>query len=139
MSRREIPSGLKPTNDMLTAQLLALLNGWSAYRYDLLQQLEAAGYRDLNKGSVYRLLRQMERSGLVYSAWDTSTDGPARRVYTVTQSGLAFLEDWLAVIDAHRKGLELLLGIESADHPDSPHGAAAARPRRRSKSNDDPG
>ena len=115
---------------MLTAQLLALLNGWSAYGYDLVQRLEEAGFGDFNKGSVYRTLRQMEQLGLVYSAWDTSADGPARRMYTVTQAGLAFLKDWLAVIDAHRKGLEMLLGGQSGQA--APAGPARARrPRRR--------
>ena len=57
--------GLRPSGDMLTAHLLALLKGWSAYGYELAQRLEEAGFGDLNKGSIYRLLRQMERSGLV--------------------------------------------------------------------------
>ena len=116
---------------MLTAQLLALLNGWSAYGYDLVQRLEEAGFADLNKGSVYRALRQMEQVGLVCSAWDTSADGPARRMYTVTQAGLTFLKDWLAVIDAHRQGLEMLLGGQpgQAESPAAP--TRARRPRRR--------
>ena len=116
---------------MLTAQLLALLNGWSAYGYDLVQRLEEAGFGDLNKGSVYRALRQMEQLGLVCSAWDTSADGPARRMYTVTQAGLTFLKDWLAVIDAHRKGLEMLLGGQTASA--APPGPARARRQRRRK------
>ena len=122
---------------MLTAQLLALLNGWSAYGYDLVQRLEEAGFGDFNKGSIYRALRQMEQVGLVYSVWDTSSDGPARRMYTVTQAGLAFLRDWLAVIDAHRKGLEMLLGGQPT--PATPDDVSRARRPRRRKDDDSPG
>lgn len=118
-------SALRPSGDMLTAHLLALLKGWSAYGYELTQRLEEAGFSDLNKGSVYRLLRQMERSGLVSSNWDTSADGPARRVYCMTQAGSLFLNNWLIFLDAHRRGLEQLAGLGGgpAANSDSPGGS----------------
>ncbi len=110
MPKTDFPPTFKPSGDMLTAHLLALLQGWTAYGYDLVQRLEDAGYGDFNKGSIYRTLRQMERLGLVNSDWDTNSDGPARRMYTVTHSGLAFLKNWLAMLEAHRRDMELLLG-----------------------------
>ncbi len=109
MSTEQPPSGLRPSGDMLTAHLLALLKGWTAYGYDLVQRLDAAGFGDYNKGSVYRALRQMEALGLVSSHWDTASEGPARRMYTVTPYGLTFLQSWLAIFDAQRKALEGLL------------------------------
>lgn len=109
MSTRQPPPGPRPSGDMLTAHLLALLKGWSAYGYDLVQRLEAAGFGDFNKGSIYRALRQMESLGLVSSHWDTASEGPARRMYTVTPNGLSFLQHWLAILDVQRQGLELLL------------------------------
>ena len=72
---------VSPTGDLLTAHLLAMLNGWSAYGYELAQRLEEAGLGNYNKGSIYRVLRQMEESGLASSNWDTSKEGPARRIY----------------------------------------------------------
>lgn len=129
MAPREKSNLGRASGDMLTAQLLALLNGWSAYGYDLVQRLESSGLGDLNKGSVYRALRQMEQMGLVYSVWDTSADGPARRMYTVTQAGIMFLKDWLAMLDAHRKGLELLL--DRRPEPQTPRRTRARRPRRK--------
>jgi PadR family transcriptional regulator, regulatory protein PadR len=120
---------LRPSGDMLTAHLLALLKGWSAYGYELAQRLEEAGLGELNKGSIYRMLRQMERSGLVSSSWDTSSDGPARRVYDMTAAGKMFLDNWLAFIDAHRRGLEELAGLAAAAHAVN-DGANAAGPGR---------
>jgi poly-beta-hydroxybutyrate-responsive repressor len=121
MQRTDAFAGFKPSGDMLTAHLLALLQGWTAYGDDLVQRLEDAGYGDYNKGSIYRTLRQMERMGLVASDWDTSTDGPARRMYTVTQGGLLFLKDWLTLVDAHRKDMETLLGMSTRpiEQPDT--------------------
>ena len=110
---------LRPTGDMLTAHLLALLKGWSAYGYELTQRLEESGFGDFNKGTVYRALRQMEKSGLVASMWDTSEQGPARRMYRLTQLGTAFLANWLAVLDVHRQVLDGMLKSTGVDVPDA--------------------
>ena len=100
------PKGFKPTGDMLTANLLAMLKGWSAYGYDLVQRLEDEGFGEYNKGTIYRALRHMERSGLVASMWDTSQGGPARRMYSLTRAGTLFLDNWIAILDAQRRMLE---------------------------------
>ena len=107
----------KAGKDMLTANLLAILNGWSAYDYDLVQRLEDSGFGAYNKGTVYRALRHMEAVGLVSSAWDTSTTGPARRMYKLTKAGSLFLDNWIGVLDTHRAMLESFtkLAVNAAD------------------------
>ncbi|MGR8921430.1 MAG: helix-turn-helix transcriptional regulator [Gammaproteobacteria bacterium] len=91
---------------MLNAHLLAMLKGWSAYGYELVQRLNDSGLGDYNKGTIYRALRQMEQLGLVSSMWDTSASGPARRMYSLTVPGTLFLKNWLALLDVHRSMLE---------------------------------
>jgi len=121
----EPPRGPRPSGDMLTAHLLALLKGWTACGYDLVQRLDAAGFGDYKKSSVYRALRHMEALGLVSSHSDTASEGPARRLYTITPSGRNFLQHWLALFDAQRQALDGLLdGVPSA--PRSP----VRRPRQ---------
>lgn len=112
----------KAGKDMLTANLLAILKGWSAYGYDLVQRLEESGFGAYNKGTVYRALRHMEAMGLVSSAWDTSTTGPARRMYQLTKAGSLFLDNWIGVLDTHRAMLESFtkLAINAADTIESP-------------------
>jgi PadR family transcriptional regulator PadR len=100
---------VSPTGDMLTAHLLGMLNGWSAYGYELAQRLEEAGLGSYNKGSIYRNLRQMEDSGLVSSSWDTSKDGPARRIYDLTDTGSMFLKNWMTMADMHRNFLKTMI------------------------------
>ena len=107
-SEPETPK-VSPTGDMLTAHLLAMLNGWSAYGYELAQRLEEAGLGSYNKGSIYRNLRQMEDSGLVSSSWDTSKDGPARRIYDLTDTGSLFLKNWITMADMHRNFLKTMI------------------------------
>lgn len=99
----------QPTGDMLNAQLLAMLKDWSAYGYELVQRLNEMGMGHYNKGSIYRALRQLEQTGLVCSIWDTSASGPARRMYQLTQPGLLFLQNWLALVDMHRDMIQRFL------------------------------
>lgn len=131
MAKKPLSTGFRSSGDMLTAHLLALLQGWSAYGYDLAQRLEEAGLGDYNKGSIYRALRQMERLGLVSSMWDTSADGPARRMYSMTKAGASFLNNWCTILEAHRKGLERLIRISAqavAHAPLPPEDDASAVP-----------
>lgn len=52
-------------------------------------------------GAVYRTLQRLEEDGEVAAAWDTSSRGPARRVYRLTPAGWRRLEVWRADIE-HR-------------------------------------
>ena len=96
---------------MLTANLLALLKGWQACGYELMNHLSEAGLGDYNSGTIYRNLRQMEKLGLVSSMWDTSEDGPARRMYNLTAAGSLFLNNWIALLETHRHALENFMAL----------------------------
>jgi len=114
MTKQSKKPGTHAASDMLTANLLAMLKGWTAYGYDLAQRLEEAGLGETNKGTIYRTLRQMESMGLVSSIWDTSIGGPARRMYSLTSAGSLFLQNWLAILDTHKAMVEHLLAGREA-------------------------
>ena len=88
--------------DLLASSLLALLRVSSAYGYHLSQLLSDSGLPESDSGTVYRTLRQLERSGLVSSFWDTSASGPARRMYTLTTAGELFLSGWFDLMEKHQ-------------------------------------
>jgi PadR family transcriptional regulator PadR len=101
------PPSRPPTpRDLLTAYLLLLLRGWSMHGYQLMQQLMQFGYQPTDPGTIYRQLRQLERQGFIRSSWETSDAGPARRTYTLTEAGEAFLQSWAQVIESWQKGLQ---------------------------------
>ncbi len=95
--------------DLLTTSLLAFLRNWNAYGYQLAQQLNAAGLPAFDSGSVYRTLRQLEKSGLVSSFWDTSESGPARRMYSLTKAGDLFLSGWIDMLGKYQNVLRRTL------------------------------
>ena len=88
--------------DLLTTTLLAFLRNWNAYGYQLAQQLADAGLPAFDSGTVYRSLRQLEKTGLVSSFWDTSESGPARRMYSLTKAGDLFLSSWIDVLGKYQ-------------------------------------
>ena len=105
------PSGVKPRlhGEMLSTSLLAFLKNWNAYGYQLTQRLAEAGMPEFDSGTVYRTLRQLEKSGLVSSLWDTSESGPARRVYSLTRAGDIFLSGWIEVLQNYQSVLQTAL------------------------------
>ena len=115
----------RPPNpgEMLTAHLLAMLRGWSGYGYELAQRLEEAGLGTYNSGTIYRTLRQMEKMGLVSSLWDTTEDGPARRMYTPTDAGNYFLKQWIDTLEWHRSMLEQFMKAVDLSHSDESESA----------------
>lgn len=92
--------------------LLLLLLQQPGHGYELLERL--ANQPDMpqaDPGLLYRTLRQMERQGLLSSAWDTSGEGPARRQYRVTDEGIEFLHAWAVEIDQMRRHMERFLKV----------------------------
>lgn len=104
-------SGRRPRlhGELLASSLLAFLRNWPAYGYQLVRELSKAGLPASDSATVYRTLRQLERSGLVSSFWDTSESGPARRMYSLTKAGEAFLNLWLDVLSHYQNILQSAL------------------------------
>ncbi len=104
-------NGRKPRlqGDLLASSLLAFLRNWPAYGYQLVRELSKAGLPVSDSATVYRTLRQLERSGLVSSFWDTSESGPARRMYSLTGAGGTFLNLWLDLLSHYQNILQSTL------------------------------
>ena len=102
-------SGPRLTGDLLSSSLLAYLRRWNAYGYQLVQELGKAGMENFDSTTVYRTLRQLERSGLVSSFWDTSESGPARRMYAITKAGDTFLDLFLDTFTRYQNILQSAL------------------------------
>jgi len=82
-----------PRNYLRPCLLLLLAEGTS-HGYELLEQVGKLGLDRVDPGGLYRCLRAMDEEGLVRSAWEPSTAGPARRTYELTSEG----REWLHVL-----------------------------------------
>ncbi len=99
-----------PKNWMIPVVLL-LLQQWHSYGYQIMKGLATYGIVMLNPGPLYRLLRQMEKDGLVQSSWDTSQQGPARRLYSITDAGKAYLKLWGSSLEQYRSMTDQLFRL----------------------------
>ncbi len=81
--------------------LLLLKQKGSSYGYELFGSLQEHILTDaeIERGTLYRTLRQLENNGNVTSEWDTERTGPARRIYRLTPEGERHLEEWAEVLD----------------------------------------
>lgn len=63
------------------------------YGYEISKQLEIISNNSihLTEGTLYPLLKKMERSKLIKSFWGESDVGPPRKYYELTEKGEAFL------------------------------------------------
>jgi len=82
--------------ELVVGCILLLLTEEPSHGYGLLERLKGLMPSwELSPGNLYRELRKLESDGLVASVWEVSQNrGPPRRVYEVTDAGLAGLEDW---------------------------------------------
>ena len=82
--------------------LLGLLEDRPKHGYELRRSFDErlAGNRPLRSGQVYSTLGRLERDGRVDEVGGEQGPGPERRLYAITDAGIAELERWLATPEA---------------------------------------
>jgi PadR family transcriptional regulator len=100
---------VRPRN-WLTSVALVILHQESSYGYELMERLATDfDFENINAGTLYRTLRQMEKEGLCESEWETSKGGgPARRMYYITEAGQAYLDAWVEAAKEYRRLIVVL-------------------------------
>jgi PadR family transcriptional regulator len=94
------------SKNWLVPVLLLMLRQWSSYGYELMEKMSTFGLSAMNPGTFYRTLRQMEKDGMVSSSWDTSEGGPARRIYSITDAGEAYLNYWAKSLNQYQRMMD---------------------------------
>ena len=113
--------------DLRTAWLLLLLRVEPSYGYVLRQELAARGL-EIEPGTLYRALRELEGDSLISSRWAESSGGPRSRVYTITAEGercLNVLAETIAV--ARDSQVAFLAEFDHASETQGPDNAPGAR------------
>ena len=99
-----------PKNFLIPIMLLHLRD-WNSHGYELMEKITAFGIQSVDQGNFYRLLRQLEKDELVTSVWDTSSGGPAKRVYSITGVGEEYLELWAGSLGHYQKMLDQFFNL----------------------------
>jgi PadR family transcriptional regulator PadR len=95
----------------LMAWLLVMLKGYNLHGYEIMKELKERFDVISDPGTVYRALRQLERDGYIASWWDAKEPGPARRIYTLTDTGSEALKLWSSALEAYRANLDAFFNL----------------------------
>ncbi len=108
---------VRPRNWLVPVTLLTLRES-TTYGYKLMEQTAAFGFGAMNPGTYYRTLRHMEKDGLCESEWDTQSGaGPARRVYSITDAGEAYLEFWAKALEQYQRNMDAFFSLYTGKAP----------------------
>jgi PadR family transcriptional regulator len=100
--------------DMLTPYVLLAVSLQRAHGYLIEEYLRGLGFLSLEMSTLYRTLRQLEKDGLLYSSWEPGPAGPARRVYSLTDTGRSWLDSWAGMLEAYRGMIDRFFGLYGA-------------------------
>ena len=102
--------------------LLLLKEKIASYGYELFSSLQKHALTDaeIERGTLYRTLRQLEINGNVKSEWATEKAGPARRMYRLTPKGERHLEEWAEVLDHVSKSMARFVASAQALKSEKP-------------------
>lgn len=100
-----------PERGWIQFLLLRLLDEAPMHGYRLMDELESRGYVRSGRfetGSIYTILRRMERHGLLLSTKGESESGRVRRIYRITSMGQEALRRGLENIIRRKKMMDEL-------------------------------
>ena len=108
---------VRPRNWLVPVMLLSLRESTS-YGYKLMEHAATFGFVAINPGTLYRTLRNMEKDGFCESEWDTTYGGgPARRVYSITDAGEAYLNFWAKSLEQYRSTMDAFFSLYTGGRP----------------------
>lgn len=99
-----------PKNFLIPIMLLHLKE-LNSHGYELMEKVTQFGIESLDQGNFYRLLRQLEKDELVSSQWDTSAGGPAKRIYSITETGEQYLDLWANSLSQYQQMLNQFFNL----------------------------
>ena len=104
------PAAWSP-RDILIPYVLLAVSLQRAHGYLIEEYLRSVGFLSLEMSTLYRTLRQLEKDGLLHSNWEPGPTGPARRVYSLTEVGSGWLDQWANTLDVYRRMLDQFFGL----------------------------
>jgi len=101
--------------------ILRIIYETPLHGYQLIEKMNEfmSGRRPLKPGSLYTILRRMEKSGFLSSDWDRESSRLERRVYKLTEAGLKRLKNGRRMVKGQRKVLDEMMNFYEKYFPES--------------------
>ena len=95
--------------------VLALLSRGNSYAYEIASRMAHAV--DMGEGTIYPLMRRMQKDGLVATYLEESPSGPPRKYYSITDEGRARLAEQTAEWRGFTAAVDGLIDGKGAQAP----------------------
>ncbi|MDQ6468838.1 PadR family transcriptional regulator [Exiguobacterium acetylicum] len=79
---------------LLEGCILDIICKNDTYGYEIMEKLHDFGFNDVVDGTVYTILRRIEKKDLVEIKTESSSKGPSRRIYSLNDNGVRYLESF---------------------------------------------
>ena len=96
---------------MLIPYVLLAVSLQRTHGYLIEEYLKGLGFFSLEMTTLYRTPRQLEKDGLLLSTWEAGPAGPARRVYTLSDAGRAWLDSGALALEGYRAMIDRFFGL----------------------------
>lgn len=90
--------------------VLSLLESGEKYGIELLDALSGASGLGISDGTIYPLLKRLERDGRIEARWEPSVTGPPRKYYKLSAEGRTVLGYMKAAWSEFRVQLDRITG-----------------------------
>lgn len=110
-NQKETVDPISLPKNFLVPFLLLSLKQWNMHGYKLMQVLFDLGFTTLDSSNVYRILRQLEKESYIQSSWEHGNDGPAKRIYSITQAGEEYLKTCHSSFTQYQQMLQTFFSI----------------------------
>jgi PadR family transcriptional regulator PadR len=97
---------------------LRALEGRERYGYELVKALASVPGLALTEGTLYPLLSRLRVAGLISARLEESTEGPARKYYSLTRDGrrtLATMTEFLEKLNQGTQNVHKHISYEHVD------------------------
>jgi PadR family transcriptional regulator PadR len=79
---------------LLEGCILAVISKGETYGYEILAVLEANGLQEVNEGTLYPILKRLEKKGLISCRIGNSPYGPKRKYFSISEEGSGYVVQW---------------------------------------------
>ena len=80
---------------LLEGCILAVISRGETYGYEILSLLEKGGLTEINEGTLYPILKRLEKKGFIVCRIGESPYGPKRKYFSVTDEGKQYYFLWI--------------------------------------------
>ncbi len=84
------------------------------YTSDIIEELKNSKIIVV-EGTVYPLLNRLKISGYIKHEWKESTQGPPRKYYSITETGINYIKDLIISWNEINSSVKKLLNIKNSN------------------------